>query len=79
MALEVALQAGVIRISALASSLRMDPAHHLTGDRKADFSALAFTHYLARHLLTYAVFRYDVATPSRNAPATVPLGNACCA
>jgi len=34
---EVALQAGVFRISALAPSLRMDPAHHLTGDRKADF------------------------------------------
>jgi len=51
-----ALEAGAFGIPALAVSLEMDPAYHLTGDDGADYStAMAFIRRFARRLLTYAL------------------------
>jgi 5'-nucleotidase len=64
-----ALEAGAFGIPALAVSLEMDPAYHLTGDDAADYSAaMTFTQQFARHLLTY-VLPYDVDALSVNIPS----------
>ncbi len=63
-----ALEAGAFDIPALAVSLEMDPAYHLTGDGAADYTAAkAFTHDFAQRLLTGALPE-DVHALSINVP-----------
>jgi 5'-nucleotidase len=48
-----ALEGGAFGIPAIAVSLEMDSAYHLTGDGRADYAAArAFTQQFARHALT---------------------------
>jgi 5'-nucleotidase len=48
-----ALEGGAFEIPAIAVSLEMDSAYHLTGDKGADYAAAkAYTQQFARHLLT---------------------------
>ncbi len=64
-----ALEGGAFGIPALAVSLEMDPAYHLTGDESASYSAaLVFTQLFARHLLAYAL-PGDVDALSLNIPS----------
>jgi 5'-nucleotidase len=64
-----ALEAAAFGIPALAVSLEMDPAYHLTGNDATDFTATkAFVWRFARQLLTYAL-PYDVDVLSVNIPA----------
>jgi len=63
-----ALEAGAFDIPALAVSLEMDPAFHLTGDGAADYAAAkAFTHDFAQRLLAEALPE-DVNALSINVP-----------
>ncbi len=64
-----ALEAAAFGIPAIAVSLEMDPAYHLTGNDDTDFTtAKAFVWRFARQLLTYAL-PYDVDVLSINIPA----------
>jgi 5'-nucleotidase len=63
-----ALEAGAFDIPALAVSLEMDPAYHLTGDGAADYTAAkAVTHDFAQRLLATAL-PDDVHALSVNVP-----------
>ncbi len=64
-----ALEGGAFGIPALAVSLEMGPAYHLTADNGADYSAaMAFTRRFARHLLASAL-PHDVDAFSINVPS----------
>lgn len=64
-----ALEGGAFGIPALAVSLEMDAAYHLTGDEDADYSAAkAFTGLFARYLLANGL-PYDVQALNVNVPA----------
>jgi 5'-nucleotidase len=63
-----ALEGGAFGIPAIAVSLEMDPAYHLTGDDGADYSAAkTHTQSFARHALTWAL-PPDVHALSINVP-----------
>lgn len=69
-----ALEGGAFGIPALAVSLEMDQAYHLTGDDAADYSAaIAFTRHFARTLLASAL-PHDVDALSVNIPADATPG-----
>jgi 5'-nucleotidase len=64
-----ALEGGAFGVPALAVSLEMDPAYHLTGDDLADYSAaMAFTEQFARFRLDNAL-PYDIDALSLNIPS----------
>jgi 5'-nucleotidase len=64
-----ALEGGAFGIPAMAVSLEMDAAHHLTGDYDADYTAArAFTRLFAEQLLAYGL-PYDVQALNINIPA----------
>jgi len=64
-----ALEAGAFGIPALAVSLEMEPAYHLTGDDAADYTAaMTFTQQFARYLLTRAL-PHDVDALNVNIPS----------
>jgi 5'-nucleotidase len=63
-----ALEGGAFGIPAMAVSLEMDPAFHLTGDESAHFgAAAAFTNLFADYLLTNGM-PYDVHALNINVP-----------
>jgi 5'-nucleotidase len=63
-----ALEAGAFNIPALAVSLEMDPAYHLTGNDGADYTAaMAHTRYFARMVLEHGLPR-DVHALNINVP-----------
>jgi 5'-nucleotidase len=71
-----ALEGGAFGIPAMAVSLEMDPAYHLTGDDGADYNAAqAFTQLFARSLLD-SPLPYDVHALNINVPrqATADTG-----
>jgi 5'-nucleotidase len=64
-----ALEGGAFGIPALAVSLEMDAAYHLTGDDSVDYTAArAFTRLFAERLLTYGM-PYDVQALNVNIPS----------
>jgi len=64
-----ALEGGAFGIPALAVSLEMDPAYHLTGDESASYSAaVSFTRLFARQLLAHPL-PYDLDALSLNIPS----------
>jgi 5'-nucleotidase len=64
-----ALEAGAFGIRALAVSLEMDAAYHLSGDDSADYTAArAFTRLFAERLLTHGM-PYDVQALNVNIPS----------
>lgn len=68
-----ALEAGAFGIPAMAVSLEMGAAHHLTGDDTADYTAAtAFTQEFAHKLLTGAL-PYDVDALNINIPSDAAL------
>jgi 5'-nucleotidase len=72
-----ALEAGAFGIPALAVSLEMDAAYHLTGDNAADYSAaLAVTRRFAQQLLT-GVLPYDVDALNVNIPSDATPDTPC--
>jgi 5'-nucleotidase len=72
-----ALEAGAFGIPALAVSLEMDIAHHLTGDSAANYSAAsAVTRRFARQLLT-GVLPDDVDALNVNVPSDATPDTPC--
>jgi 5'-nucleotidase len=64
-----ALEAGAFEIPAIAVSLEMDLAYHLTGDASANYTAAkAFTQHFARHLLNH-MLPHDVDALNINVPS----------
>ena len=69
-----ALEAGTFGIPALAVSLEMDPAYHLTGDERADYRATqAQIRFFAQQSLAHNVPHHDVAALNLNVPASATL------
>ena len=64
-----ALEGGALGIPAMAVSLEMDAAYHLTGDDSADYTAArAFTRLFAERLLAHGM-PYDVQALNVNIPS----------
>jgi 5'-nucleotidase len=64
-----ALEGGAFGIPAIAVSLEMDSAYHMTGDNNADYAAAkAYTQQFARHLLSSELSE-DVQALSINVPS----------